>query len=97
MTTKTRNRKSTKPAQYHYIIQWKAKPTNAMNNFCDDVECMYYDSFQGSGYFFLDNTYDLHMKCTSREFANIRRYMNRHLKRKYTVNRYTDMEYYGDD
>lgn len=97
MTTTTTKRKSSKPAQYHYIIQWKSKPCNAMYDFCDAIECMYSDSFQGSGFFLLDNTFDIHMKCTSREFSNIRRFIDRNLKRKYTVNRYTEQEMYGDD
>jgi len=97
MPTQIRNRKSSKPAQYHYIIKWKAKPTNAMYDFCDAVECMYPDSFMGNGFFFLDSTFDIHMNCTSREFSNIRRFVNRNLKRKYEVTRYTDKEYYGDE
>jgi hypothetical protein len=103
MTTKTLNKntstkstnkiksRSSKPATYHYYLEFKSGNYFEISGCIED---QYPSAFMGSGTGF--SWFDVHLKCTSDQFRNIRKWVMRNFKNKFKVKRYTEQELYGD-
>jgi hypothetical protein len=84
--------KSRKPAAYHYYLEFKSGNYFEISR---SIEDQYPSAFMGSGTGF--TWFDVHFKCTSDEFRNIRKWVMRNFRNKFKVNRYTEQEIYGDN
>jgi hypothetical protein len=95
MTTKTKTptkSRTKKPAKYHYLLDFKSGDYFDITR---SIESMYPVSFMGCGIGL--GGFDVHLKCTSDKFQNIRRWIKRNFRNKFKITRYTDEELYGDN
>jgi hypothetical protein len=96
MKTTNKNRKTKKPTkkptQYHYFFDFKSGDYFDITR---SIECQYPSEFLGCGMGL--GGFDVHLRCTSRQFDNIRRWVVRNFRNRFKVKRYTEQELYADD